>query len=787
MLTEDKVATYYNKVTVIVSDESGEVFNATVKIPDGSITSVTLTCEQTDDASQTIVKSFDVCTDNGFNLESASPYAYETDVVPCDAEFVFSNAISEIKSVTLNDVPVEFEYTSEKSIKLNIASLLEYNKKYVINITGAKDKFGETKDFKHTFYTVYASSLSDISIKEGERVEASVKGFSHDGNKYTYALVLASFDSQTGKLINIKKTNVTLGANTKDFSVAVPKTDGAYYEAYVWDSVKGMVAIKNKASHGTNSLDAVPGKDGYVQNMDTLLLTATNTGISGEGRNTLLILKPGKNMNDIVTDSDLGSVVEYIGQFDNADKDVYAFTPSEGGKYGVAINGVFKSNAFTYIDGAEIKNVFTKLNEEITSFVECINNYNDVLKVDMLELSSFDSSQKARLQELITQERAKLSEGFKTCEEFATVYDYAVSRVVIETAKDAADIKTAFEKYGAGLGMKDFVAYNTYETVSDEGKNAIYADIAATDDFSTVEKIENAFATATILRAVQYAENYVDINKIINNNNDYLKFNLSAYNSLKKQSSVNKALAGNYYQTISGFGTAFDNEVSKQKAAEANSGDNSGGYGGNSSGSSKGFGNSGLNLGPVVAPAPTQSAFTDLGNHVWAKEAIDALSSKGIISGRSKTVFDPSANITREEFTKIIVSAFTQVDNSLECNFSDVSKDAWYYSYIATAQRIGLITGTSATTFGTGEKITRQDMATILYRACEIFGTQLNGGTLSFADSSSVSDYAKQAVASLCASGIINGKGNNNFEPLAFATRAESAKMVYETLERGDK
>ena len=181
------------------------------------------------------------------------------------------------------------------------------------------------------------------------------------------------------------------------------------------------------------------------------------------------------------------------------------------------------------------------------------------------------------------------------------------------------------------------------------------------------------------------------------------------------------------------------------------------------------------------------NGFNDLSSVSWAKEAIESLASKGVVSGRSKTVFDPSANITREEFTKIIVCAFTEADINLECNFTDVSKDSWYYSYVATAYKIGLINGTSATTFGTGEKITRQDMATILYRACEIFGVELNGGALSFADASSVSDYAKDAVASLSASGIINGKGNNCFEPLSFATRAESAKMIYETLERGDK
>jgi len=786
-LTDDKGATYYNKVTVIVTDENGEVFNGTCKIPDGTISNATLSVVQKDAPSETLVKAFDVCTDNGFFIESASPASYETNVIPGDAEFVFSNSVEEIGSVTLNDAPVQYEFTSDKSIKVKIKDELEYNKKYVINITGAKDKFGETKDFKHTFYTVYASSLSDISIKESTNITASVSGFSYDGNKYNYTLILASFDAKTNKLINIAKTPVSLGASSKDYSVSLEKTDGAYYEAYVWDSVNGMGAVKDKATFGTNELaDVLPGKDGYVQNMDTGVLTATNTGINKEARNTLLVLKPGKNMNDVIAASKLADVVEYIGQFDGDVNDVYAFTPSLGGKYGVAINGVFKSNAFTYVGMAEVESVFQKLNEADTSFVECINNHNNVLQVNTEELSGFDDSQKSRLEELISEERAKLSDGFKTCADFEKAYDYAVARVVIETAESAENIKIALEKYGEGLGMKDFVAYKTYDALSAEGKKAVYSDLVSAEDLSTVEKIEDEFAKAVILRAVQYAGNYVDIKNIISDNNDYLDFDLKEYNSLDKQSAVNKALIGNYYQTISKLESEFDKEVSKQKKAESGSGSNGSSTGG-SSGSSKGFGSSGLTLGNVTQTPVTPTVFTDLENHLWAKEAIESLASKGVIAGRSKTVFDPGASITREEFTKIIVCAFTEVDTNLECNFSDVSKDTWYYSYVATAQKIGLISGTSATTFGTGEKITRQDMAVILYRACEIFGIELSGGALSFVDANSVSDYAKQAVASLAKEGIINGKGNNCFEPRSFATRAESAKMIYETLERGDK
>lgn len=782
-LTDDKGETYYNLVTVLVYDENGQIFNATKKIPDENIVSISLLVSAGDTLSKTTVNSFDVYNDNGFYISASTPSAYEKSVIPCDAQIAFSNQIQSVRSVTLNEKPVTFEIVGGNKLKLKTESSLEYNTKNVINIYGAKDMFGETKDFKLTFYTTFASYLTDISIKDGSNVTASVSGFSYDGNKYVYTLVIAKFDSATNKLLDVKKSNISLGASTKEFSVNIPKTDGAYYEAYVWDSIKGMGAIKDKATLGTNALaDVKPGKDGYIQNMDTNAIVATNTGVSGNGRNTLLIFKPGKNMSHLASAASICDVIDYIGQFDNSITDVYAYTPANGGgKYGVAINGVYKSEAFNYIDPSYIEETFLAINSDGASFVDCINNYNDVLQVDTAELSGFDTDEKARLEELILEEREKLDNGFETAVSFKNTYNYAVSRVVIENASSADDVKIALEKYGDELGLKDFVAYENYEKLSQTAKNAIYGDIAACGDLSTVDKIEDAFAKASILRTVQYADNYVEVNNVIVDNNDYLKFDLSTYNSLRKQSNVNKALVGNYYENLSKLQSAFITAVLTQKNSESGNG-SAGGSVGSSPGTTAG---NMVTLGPVQGNTPV-SVFKDLANHSWAKDAIEALALKGIVSGRGNGLFDPDANITREEFAKIIINAFIGVDENLTCTFGDVQKGEWYYPYIATAQKLGIINGTSATTFGTGEKIARQDMAAILFRAAKQCGIVINSGDLTFEDSEYVDDYAKEAVGALSSSGIINGKGNNLFEPKSFATRAECAKMIYGLMERGD-
>jgi len=83
-----------------------------------------------------------------------------------------------------------------------------------------------------------------------------------------------------------------------------------------------------------------------------------------------------------------------------------------------------------------------------------------------------------------------------------------------------------------------------------------------------------------------------------------------------------------------------------------------------------------------------------------------------------------------------------------------------------------------------GENITRQDMAVIVYNAAKIYGVSLNSEIANlFEDDDFVAEYAKSAVYALRNGGIVNGKENNSFCPLEYATRAEAAKIIYGLLE----
>ena len=180
--------------------------------------------------------------------------------------------------------------------------------------------------------------------------------------------------------------------------------------------------------------------------------------------------------------------------------------------------------------------------------------------------------------------------------------------------------------------------------------------------------------------------------------------------------------------------------------------------------------------------------FDDIEGIDWAYEAISALNDLGIINGTGENRFEPNRNVLREEFAKIIVYAMQLDNESPNSNvFNDASENDWFVKFINIAADKGLLQGTGGGKFGVGNSITRQDLAVILFNGIrknhtpESADTDIN--SVPFEDKGDISDYAKEAVAFLYNKGIINGVSESEFVPLASATRAETAKMVWRALE----
>lgn len=223
------------------------------------------------------------------------------------------------------------------------------------------------------------------------------------------------------------------------------------------------------------------------------------------------------------------------------------------------------------------------------------------------------------------------------------------------------------------------------------------------------------------------------------------------------------------------------------------SGGTSSGGGGSrpSGGSSSGVGGGGgvaLPTGPSVnsdvgneTGSDTTGSFRDVTRQHWAYNYVETLKSRQVVSGDENGNFNPEAQITREEFLKMLMNALgIAISDIKDITLSDVSSGDWCYPYIAKAMELGITSGISETEFGAGRAITREDMSVLCTRAIDIMGRTLPQAVPeeTFTDEMQISSYAKDSVTQMQMAGVIDGYADGTFGPQNNATRAEAAKII---------
>jgi hypothetical protein len=190
---------------------------------------------------------------------------------------------------------------------------------------------------------------------------------------------------------------------------------------------------------------------------------------------------------------------------------------------------------------------------------------------------------------------------------------------------------------------------------------------------------------------------------------------------------------------------------------------------------------------PVSSPGRT---FTDVRNHT-SRQAIESLASRGIINGRSDTLFDPDATMTRAEFAAVITRGLGLSGRPVTV-FSDIASSAWYASPVGAAFYYEIVTGTTATTFDPHGTITRQEAAVMVTRAARLTGMDTALGDAEilnmlamFGDYRTVAAWAQAAMAFCYREGILDDSefDINPSEPIR---RGEIAGMLYMLLDRAN-
>ena len=171
----------------------------------------------------------------------------------------------------------------------------------------------------------------------------------------------------------------------------------------------------------------------------------------------------------------------------------------------------------------------------------------------------------------------------------------------------------------------------------------------------------------------------------------------------------------------------------------------------------------------------------------WANTAVNKLVGKGIINGMGDGRFAPADTLTREQFIKMIVTAFNLKASGKNNPFSDVADGHWSADYILAAYENGITTGINETQFGVGTALSKEQMVTFIYRALEKAGVNIKTQSPAvLKDKEAVSVYAADAVAKLSSAGIVSGDENGYFNPSQTATRAMAAVVIYKTLENAE-
>lgn len=179
-----------------------------------------------------------------------------------------------------------------------------------------------------------------------------------------------------------------------------------------------------------------------------------------------------------------------------------------------------------------------------------------------------------------------------------------------------------------------------------------------------------------------------------------------------------------------------------------------------------------------MAPA---NRFTDTSMH-WAKEAIDYVVSRGLLTGSSDTTFSPNKAITRGMLATAL-GRLANVDTNLYkvSSFTDVKTESTYQPYIEWAYKKGILQGIGGGEFAPDRTVTREEVAIIFVNYAKVTGYTLpiTRKLNTFADYSSIGRSYQAAVKTLQQAGILMGGSENAFNPQAIATRGEVSTMLY--------
>ncbi len=184
-------------------------------------------------------------------------------------------------------------------------------------------------------------------------------------------------------------------------------------------------------------------------------------------------------------------------------------------------------------------------------------------------------------------------------------------------------------------------------------------------------------------------------------------------------------------------------------------------------------------IGSASAADTDALPFKDVGAKKWFYEAVKYVYDGGLMNGTTADKFEPNAQLSRAMFITILgrlAGAETKESNV----FPDIKKNSWYSGYVGWAVEAGVVKGYDDGTFKPNKSLSRQEMAVAVDRFITYLDCRMTqeGGMWNFSDQKKVASWAKDSLAVLRNSGVIEGDQNGNFNPKNNITRAEAATII---------
>ena len=183
----------------------------------------------------------------------------------------------------------------------------------------------------------------------------------------------------------------------------------------------------------------------------------------------------------------------------------------------------------------------------------------------------------------------------------------------------------------------------------------------------------------------------------------------------------------------------------------------------------------------IVATFTGAMLFLDVRREDWFYSDVRYVVEHGLFHGTTQDLFSPNAPMTRGMLVTVLYRLAESPKSAADSGFADVAADKYYADAVSWAAENGIVSGVSDGRFAPDSRVTREQLAAILYRYArdKRYDTEKTADLTGFADYEQIYGYAAEALSWANAEGLVSGRSETALSPQGQATRAEVAAILH--------